>query len=169
MMKSPIQSLLALLLLLLLSSSFAFQHQAQSFPQRPVVSKLDLFARWGGGGSSDNNNNNADSNNSGGVEQVMQSMQSFKTNQKLGSLTGGLVQELASLTVEGRSEDGKIRVVMNGQQYPVACQVMDDVDMATLNSALMQAMQDAHAKSFSLMESKMKSLYDELGLSPMKK
>lgn len=75
-----------------------------------------------------------------------------------------MLQELSTVTVEGRSEDGKVRVVMNGQQYPVGCQVSDDVEMATLNSALTEAMQDAHAKSLATMEGKMKSLYDDLGL-----
>ena len=81
----------------------------------------------------------------------MQSMQSFKTNQKLGSLTSSVLQELSTVRVEGRSEDGKIRVFMNGQQYPLAVQVGDDIDLTTINTALTQAMQDAHSKSFSLM------------------
>jgi DNA-binding protein YbaB len=124
---------------------------------------LFLFARWGGGGSSPEQNRDSPDSLSG-VDQVMQSMQSFKTNQKLGSLTSGVLQELSAVRVEGRSEDGKIRVVMNGQQYPLAVQVGDDVDLTTINTALTQAMQDAHLKSFSLMESKLKSFYDELGL-----
>lgn len=148
------QSLLCSLLLL---HSSAFQpHHAK---QRSCLSQLELFNRWGGG-SSTSNSNNEDS----GVDQVMDSMQSFKTNQQLGSLTSGMLQELSSITVEGRSEDGKVRVMMNGQQYPIGCQVMDDVEMATINSAMTEAMQDAHAKSLATMEAKMKSLYEDLGL-----
>jgi DNA-binding protein YbaB len=161
MMAALLQSLLCSLLLL---HSSAFQ--PPDTQHRSNLSQLGLFNRWGGG-SSTSNSNNEDS----GVDQVMDSMQSFKTNQRLGSLTSGMLQELASVTVEGRSEDGKVRVVMNGQQYPIACQVSDDADMITINSAMTEAMQDAHAKSLATMEAKMKSLYEDLGLpsSPTKK
>mmetsp|Transcript_18132 Transcript_18132/g.27449 ORF Transcript_18132/g.27449 Transcript_18132/m.27449 type:complete len:161 (-) Transcript_18132:1096-1578(-) len=123
----------------------------------PSLLELNLKARWG---------SRADSNkdDGSGVNQVMSSMQSFKSNQKLGGLTSSLLQELNSVTIEGRSEDGKARVVMNGQQYPISCQLADDTDVKTLSTAVVQAMQDAHAKSLALMESKMKTLYDDIGL-----
>jgi nucleoid-associated protein EbfC len=167
MMNSLVQSLL--FALLLFKSGCAFQ-QKSLFVQKSsiaIASKnnnaLFLFARWGSGSSPEQQHRDSPDSLSG-VDQVMQSMQSFKTNQKLGSLTSGVLQELSAARVEGRSEDGKIRVVMNGQQYPMAVQVGDDIDLTTINTALTQAMQDAHSKSVSLMESKLKSFYDELGL-----
>lgn len=170
-------SSLVILILLQFSSAFHNYQLSRYACQASTssVSQLQLFTRWGSDANSDgdngntnnngnNNNNNDDSGDGAVVDQVMQSMQSFKKNQQLGSLTSGLLQDLAGVNVEGRSDDGKVRVVMNGQQYPVGCQVMDDVDMATINSAITQAMQEAHAKSLALMESKMKGLYDDLGL-----
>lgn len=164
-MSFRLQGIICLLLLLVLPPSNAFNQQQWKALQRPSAGSTDslfLFSRWGGGSSQEQQKDSTDS--SSGVDQVMQSMQSFKVNQRLGSLTSGVLQELSGARVEGRSEDGKIRVFMNGQQYPLAVQVGDDVDLATINTSLTQAMQDAHSKSCSLMESKMKSLYDELGL-----
>ena len=163
MMSLLLQGIISLLLLI--SPANAFNQQQWNPLQRPsagATNSLFLFARWGGGSSQEQQKDSTDS--SSGVDQVMQSMQSFKVNQRLGSLTSGVLQELSGARVEGRSEDGKIRVFMNGQQYPLAVQVGDDVDLATINTSLTQAMQDAHSKSCTLMESKMKSLYDELGL-----
>lgn len=159
--------------LLLFRSGCAFQqdslfvHQSSFATASKIIhnnNALFLFARWGGGGSTPEQQNRDSPDSLSGVDQVMQSMQSFKTNQKLGSLTSSVLQELSTVRVEGRSEDGKIRVFMNGQQYPLAVQVGDDIDLTTINTALTQAMQDAHSKSFSLMESKLNRFYDELGL-----
>ena len=161
MMSSLFQGLISLLLLV--SPVNAFNQQQRNALQRPFVgatNSLFLFARWGSTPEQQKDTSNPSSE----VDQVMQSMQSFKENQRLGSLTSGVLQELSGARVEGRSEDGKIRVFMNGQQYPVGVQVGDDVDVANINTSLTQAMQDAHSKSCSLMESKMKSLYEELGL-----
>jgi DNA-binding protein YbaB len=122
--------------------------------------QMGLFTRWGGPAESGDTKDETSA-----VDQVMNSMQSFMTNQKLGGLTSNLLQELASATVEGRSDDGKVRIVMNGQQKPIGCQIADESDISTLPTSVTQAMKDAHAKSIALMESKMKSLYDDLGLS----
>jgi len=149
-----------LILLLLISNSHGF-HQFNIDNQAllsPSLLELNLFTRWGGARSDNNKDDES------GVSQVMSSMQSFKSNQKLGGLTSNLLQELNSATVEGRSEDGKARVVMNGQQYPKSCQLAEDTDAKTLSSAVVEAMQDAHAKSLAMMESKMKSVYDDIGL-----
>jgi DNA-binding protein YbaB len=142
------------------------QKHHQSHPIVPFLSSsLFLFSRWGGGPSSTDSPPKDSNDASGsGVDQVMQSMQSFKANQRLGSATSGILQELTTARVEGRSEDGKVRVIMNGKQFPVAVQVGDDIDLSTLNTALVQAMQDAHSKSVNYMESKMKTFYEDLGL-----
>lgn len=114
----------------------------------------------------------------GGVARVMESMEKFKRAQQVGKLTTNLVQELTSTRVEGTAENGKIKVVVDGQQRPIAViidesywqqQVIQQVpplDVNDLSAALTLAMQDAHNKAAERMDERMKSYYAELGLKP---
>lgn len=106
----------------------------------------------------------------GGVAGIMDSMDSFKRSQRIGKITGALVQELRSTTVEGVAENGKVKVIYDCQQRPVSTyideaffQAMDASDVA---AAITSAMKDANSKSTEKMDEKMKSFFNELGLPP---
>ena len=127
------------------------------------------------GGSSSNNNSNSRNNvfGLGGVAGIVDSMGNLKNSQRTGKMTSSLVQELASTTVEGVAQDGKIKILFDCQQRPVSVKIDESyfedqkvqpgaaVDMA---AAIQMALQDGHAKSLEKMDEKMKSLYAELGL-----
>ena len=104
----------------------------------------------------------------GGVADTMDSMENFKRSQRVGKLTRKLVQDLASTTIEGVAADGKVKVILDGQQRPLNVDIdesyVNDADVSDLCSAITAAMSDAHAKSIERMDEKMKSLYSELGL-----
>jgi len=101
-------------------------------------------------------------------------MESFKTSQRIGERTGSALQDLSNTFVEGTAADGKVKVSFNGQQIPVGVEIdetylksivsekgQEGVD--ELCSALTKAMREAHMKSASKVEDKMKSLYSDLG------
>jgi len=105
----------------------------------------------------------------GGVAGIMDSMENFKTSQQVAKFTHGLVQDLAGVTVEGVAVDGKVKVLFDGQQRPLAVQIDEaylksGVDASDLSTALTAAMKDAYQKSSEKMDDKMKSFYVDLGL-----
>ena len=107
-----------------------------------------------------------------GVANIMDSMTNFGTAQEIGDRTSTVLQDLSNILVEGSSKEGKVKVTYNGQQLPVGVQI-DEAYFQSLKSttegsnelceALSQAMQDAHSKSTSKMDEKLKSLYSDLG------
>jgi DNA-binding protein YbaB len=104
----------------------------------------------------------------GGVAGTMDSMDSFKKAQRAGKRTSALVQELSATTVEGSSQDGKVKVIFDCQQRPIKT-IIDEAffeasDVSDVSNALTAAMKDAHAKSIERMDDKMKSFYSELGM-----
>lgn len=125
----------------------------------------------GDAGTTNNNNDFAISSNLAGVANVMNSMQSFKTSQKVAERTGASLQDLANILVEGTSADGKVKVTFNGQKVPVSVQ-MDENYFKSLQQnkegvdelcvALTQAMKEAHYKSSGKVDEKLKSLYNDL-------
>lgn len=106
-----------------------------------------------------------------GVSKVMDSMQRFKTSQRVSDRTNTVIQELASVTVEGSSADGKVKVTYNGQQRPIGVQIDESYFQSLgrksgareLSVALTEAMKQAHEKSAGKMEDKLKGLYSDLG------
>lgn len=124
---------------------------------------------------------------------VMDSMGNFKNAQKVGQLTQNLVQDLSRTMSEGTAAEGRVRVVLDGQQRPVSVKIdasyfeamlpaggagdvggsassTDDASLFAeeLSSAITAAMQRAHAKSVESIDEKMKSLYNELGIPSSK-
>lgn len=104
----------------------------------------------------------------GGVAGTMDSMDSFKKAQRVGKRTSTLVQELSSITVEGSSPDGKVKIIFDCQQRPIKT-IIDEAyfeasDASDVSNAITAAMKDAHAKSIERMDDKMKSFYSELGM-----
>jgi DNA-binding protein YbaB len=53
----------------------------------------------------------------------MDSMGNFKNAQKVGQLTQNLVQDLSRTMSEGTAADGRVRVVLDGQQRPVSVKI----------------------------------------------
>lgn len=106
-----------------------------------------------------------------GVSDVMDAMNRFKTSQRVTERTSVVIQELAGITVEGTSADGKVKVMYNGQQRPIGVQIDEAYFQSLgrksgareLNVALTEAMKQAHEKSAAKMEDKLKSLYSDLG------
>lgn len=104
----------------------------------------------------------------GGVAGIMDSMDSFKKSQRIGKMTGALMQELSATTVEGVAENGKIKVFYDCQQRPVSTFIdeafFDATDASDVAIAITTAMKDAHFKSTEKMEEKMKSFFNDIGL-----
>ena len=109
---------------------------------------------------------------SSGVVAIMDSMDQLKRSQRIGKVTATLVQELKSITVEGSSENGKIKIVFDGQQNPISTfidesyfreQQRNNADPSELANAITTAMKDARMKSVEKMNEKMKNVYNELG------
>jgi DNA-binding protein YbaB len=105
----------------------------------------------------------------GGVSGMVDSMENLKRAQRAGKMTRSLVDDLASTTVEGTAADGKVRVVLDCQQRPVTVNIdetyLEGVAVSDLCTSLTTAMNDAHSKSRDRMDEKMKTFYDELGLT----
>jgi DNA-binding protein YbaB len=125
-------------------------------------------------------NSNSGSRSAGsGVVAIMDSMDQLKRSQRIGKITATLVQELKSITVEGSSENGKIKIIMDGQQNPISTYIDEsyfreqqqpprnnnnnNVDTNELSKAITTAMKDARMKSIEKMNEKMKNVYNELG------
>lgn len=106
-----------------------------------------------------------------GVAGIMNSMNSFKTSKRVSDRTNAVLQDLSGTLVEGTSADGKVKVTYNGQQQPVGVQIDESYFQSLgrksgageLSIALTEAMQEAHTKSASKLEEKVKSLYSDLG------
>jgi DNA-binding protein YbaB len=105
----------------------------------------------------------------GGVVAIMDSMDQLKRSQRIGKMTAALVQELKAITVEGSSDNGKIKVILDGQQNPISTYIDENyykdrnVDSRELTAAFTTAMKDARIKSIEKMNEKMKNVYNELG------
>lgn len=109
--------------------------------------------------------------NLSGVAGMMNTMSNLKTSKRVSVRTSAVLQDLSNTIVEGTSEDGKVKVTFNGQQQPVGVQIDDSYFQSLgrksgageLSIAIAEAMREAHAKSASKMEEKVKSLYSDLG------
>jgi DNA-binding protein YbaB len=105
-----------------------------------------------------------------GVAGIMDSMDSFKKAQRVGKRTNSLVQELTATTVEGSSQNGKVKVIFDCQQRPIRT-VIDEAyfeasDVSEVSNAFTAAMKDAHTKSIERMDDMMKTFYSDLGMPP---
>jgi DNA-binding protein YbaB len=121
--------------------------------------------------SQDQESDGVVSANLSGVAEIMNSMKSFKTSKRVSDRTTAVLQDLSNTIVEGTSADGKVKVIYNGQQQPVGVQIDESYFQSLgrksgageLSIAITEAMQEAHTKSASKMEEKVKSLYSDLG------
>ena len=109
--------------------------------------------------------------NLAGVSGIMDSMANFKTSQQVGDRASAILQDLTTISVEGTAADGNVKVTYNGQQKPLSVEI-DDAYFQSLSRksgandlsiAVTKAMQDAHEKSSSKLDEKMKTFYSDLG------
>lgn len=90
----------------------------------------------------------------------------YKKAQQIAKKSAELQAELGKLTVEGRSEDGKIEVSITGQQTPVSVKIdsLEGYDGETLGTQMTSALKDAQAKSLEEMQTKLQDLYADIGM-----
>merc|ERR1739836_4451 len=91
----------------------------------------------------DNNNNEDDNNNNAnrqkqnkqtsnknnkisGMGSTASMMENFKKNQEIGKRTASFMDDLSSIIIEGISADGKVKVLVDGQQRPTGIEIEDE-------------------------------------------
>ena len=93
----------------------------------------------------------------------------MKKYSEVGMKVQQLQQELAATEVECKTKDGGVVVKVSGTQVPLSVTVSDDLcgkDVASVSAELTTALKSAHAKSGNYAQDRMKSMYEEMGLSP---
>lgn len=131
---------------------------------------------WFTGNNGENQNEAIEkaSESLGGVAGIMDSMESFKTSQRVGERTNGVLQDLSNIIVEGTAADGKVQVRFDGNGRPKGVNIDDGYfqnlkkkkdGVEELNIALAKAMKDAHSKSAEKMDERLKSFYSDLGFN----
>ena len=161
---------------------FAFQILSR---KKSSIFRRNLFGIFGGGKRIKNPNNLKDPDDQsrkfsggnvrapskpkeGSIGETAYMIESFKKAQFVGKRTEVISQDLAKLKCEGSSENGKVKVIFDGQQNPIGVTIDDsfllNVSNVDLASAFTEAMQDAHSKSRQVMKDKVQSLYSDLGL-----
>jgi len=184
------------LLLLIINKSFSFLigsgSQISHILLKNEHSSLSMFSWFGGNEERDNNKNensipsslndykydnendkkrqnlNGNNNKRSGMGSTASMMESFKKNQEIGKRTASFMDDLSSITIEGIGADGKVKVLVDGQQRPTGIEIEDEylanVNGEDLVDAITAAMQEAHSKSSKLMAEKIQVFYGELGL-----
>lgn len=157
-------------------------YRGRSSNGRGYQGRIDPPFAWFGGGGGDPTTNEGKSGQSqtsgalGSIEQslagvsgTMMAMENFKASQSIGKATEALVQDLSSITIEGSSSNGKVKVSLDGCQQPIGASMDEaffkEATSSSVTSAFVEAMKDAHAKSKDTMNDKMKGLYNDLGVS----
>ena len=100
----------------------------------------------------------------GGMAGMQAAMENMKKAQEIQKKTKDMQDELEKAEVECVAADGKVKVVLNGQQVPQRVEIdVEGMDAAGLSAAVTEAMKEAHEKSAAMMTEKMQSIYAELG------
>merc|ERR1719199_109684 len=102
----------------------------------------------------------------GGVGALGGMMEQFKKAQEIAAKTKQMQEELKEARVEATAMDGKVKVVLTGQQQPLEVEIAPDAmgDAEALSSALTEALQTAHERSQKSMTEKLTTLYAGLGM-----
>jgi len=146
-------------------------------PTRSFTTSRSAFRWWFSDSPEDDTENDDLASNSTeirlseDVADVANVMEGLKRSQRVGERAEKVLQELSSTIVQGTGADGNVKVTYNGQQIPVGVQVDETYlkEVASKSSkegveelclALITAMQDAHYKSGTKLEEKMKSFYE---------
>ena len=131
---------------------------------------MDLGGFFGGKKSSENDEHSEGKCDSGAVAEMMESMSTLESAQRMGKLTTSILQDLQSSIVEGSAQDGKVKVSFDCQQKPVRVSIDEgyyaEASASEMAASLTLALQDGHAKSIDKMEDKTRTLFSEFGLLP---
>jgi DNA-binding protein YbaB len=158
-------------------SSGSVRHSiASNQPHAETKLYINNAFSWFTGSNVENQNESTEkaSESLGGVAGIMDSMESFKTSQRVGERTNGVLQDLSNIIVEGTAADGKVQVRFNGNGRPTGVHIDDGYfqglrkkkdGVEELNIAITKAMQDAHSKSAEKMDERLKSFYSDLGFN----
>mmetsp|Transcript_10867 Transcript_10867/g.30797 ORF Transcript_10867/g.30797 Transcript_10867/m.30797 type:complete len:166 (+) Transcript_10867:119-616(+) len=124
---------------------------------------LSTRALFGGGGGGEGQQGGG--NPFGNMANLMENLK--KTQALVQAETQKVQAELAETEFEGFSEDETVRVVMSGNQTPLAVDITEAAysqGQEALEALVLEASKEAHSKSVEGMKERMKSLAQTLGL-----
>lgn len=102
-----------------------------------------------------------------GLGKMKELAEAFKKAQQVQEGAKKLQEELEQMEIEGQSEDGLVKVVLNGNQEPRRVEISPDAlgkGAEALSATVAAAMQDAYLKSTATMRSRMEELTSGLGI-----
>ena len=102
-----------------------------------------------------------------GLGKMKELAEAFKKAQQVQEGAKRLQEELEQMEIEGQSEDGLVKVVLNGNQEPRRVQISPDALSSgadALSATVASAMKDAYEKSTATMRSRMEELTSGLDI-----
>ena len=102
-----------------------------------------------------------------GLGKMKELADAFKKAQQVQEGAKRLQEELEQMEIEGQSEDGLVKVVLNGNQEPRRVEISSDAlgqGAETLSATVTAAMRDAYEKSTATMRGRMEELTSGLDL-----
>ena len=102
-----------------------------------------------------------------GLGKMKELADAFKKAQQVQEGAKRLQEELEQMEIEGKSEDGLVKVVLNGNQEPLGVEISPDAlgqGAEALSTIVAAAMKDAYQKSTATMRSRMEELTSGLDL-----
>ena len=106
-----------------------------------------------------------------GLPNIGQLAEAFRKAQQIQKDAQKLQEELDSMEIEGKSEDGKASIWLSGNQQPLKVRI--DADLLTKGAeaseeAILEALQNAYSLSTTTMKERMEELTGGLNLPGMK-
>ena len=105
-----------------------------------------------------------------GLGKMKELAEAFKKAQEVQLGAKQLQEELEQMEIEGSSGDGKVKVVMSGNQEPLSVEIAADAlnqGAEALSLAVTEAMKNAYEKSTATMRERMEQLTSGLNLPGM--
>lgn len=102
-----------------------------------------------------------------GLGKMKELAEAFKKAQQVQEGAKRLQEELEQMEIEGQSEDGLVKVVLNGNQEPQRVEISPDAlagGTEALSATVAAAMKDAYEKSTATMRSRMEELTSGLDI-----
>lgn len=102
-----------------------------------------------------------------GLGKMKELAEAFKKAQQVQEGAKKLQEELEQMEIEGQSEDGLVKIVLNGNQEPRRVEISPDAlgqGAEALSAIVTAAMKDAYEKSTATMRSRMEELTSGLEL-----
>ena len=103
-----------------------------------------------------------------GLPNFGQLTEAFKKAQQIQQDAQKLQEELDGMEISGKNEDGRINIWLSGNQLPLRVEIEPsilDEGKEKIESAILDALKDAHEISTSTMKEKMKELTGGLNLN----